>query len=328
MLVAEGLTKSYGDSTIVDRVSFAVNEGEIFGFLGPNGAGKTTTIRMLTTLASISGGRCSVAGYDVRSEPGEVRRNIGIVPQDYSTDNELTGMENLLLTADLYRVPRSGAEKKIGELVSLVKLQDALHRRVKTYSGGMRKRLELIAGLVHEPRILFLDEPTLGLDVQTRTAIWEYVLDLRKGHGMTIFMTTHYLEEADSLCDSVAIIDRGRIVATGSPSELKAGLGGGFLRIELAPGPSASERLSRVEGVVEVVERGDVYQVKVRSPDLVLGPIIAAVHATGRSVLDMSIVRPTLDQVFLSVTGRNLREEVPAGESRWKTAEAAQSRRR
>jgi ABC-2 type transport system ATP-binding protein len=328
MINAENLTKAYDGTVVVDHISFSVSEGEIFGFLGPNGAGKTTTIRMLTTLASITEGQCTVGGQDLLKNPDDVRKIVGIVPQDYSTDNALSGKENLDLTAVLYGVPRSTSKKRIDDLLALVNLQDAAERQVKTYSGGMRKRLELIAGLIHEPRVLFLDEPTLGLDIQTRELIWNYILNLKKENNMTIFLTTHYLEEADSLCDRVAIIDKGKIVTSGSPAQLKANLGEAVLNVELSAGGTITEDLQKLSGVSNVVESGNTYRIKIKKPDESIERIIDIIHRAGRAIVDMNLQRPTLDQVFLDVTGRSIREETPSGESKWKLAEVVQSRRR
>jgi len=234
VIEVENLTKIYkGNIKAVDGISFDVDEGALFGFLGPNGAGKTTTIKLLTTLASITSGKATVLGYDVSKQPKMVRKSIGIVPQDLTIDNDLKGIENVMLAAKLYHVPNHVAKKQVEDLLELVGLTDAANRLVSTYSGGMRKRLELIVGLVHEPKVLFMDEPTLGLDVNTRKIIWDYIRKLNKEKKVTIFMTTHYLEEADALCDVAAIIDRGKIGARGSPEELKEILGGEVVTIEL-----------------------------------------------------------------------------------------------
>ncbi|MEM4302989.1 MAG: ATP-binding cassette domain-containing protein, partial [Candidatus Caldarchaeum sp.] len=224
-IVAEDLVKVFGKLVAVDRVWLSVREGELFGFLGPNGAGKTTTINILTTLLRPTSGRAVVGGYDVVAQAEKVRRGVGLVPQDLTVDDELTGWENLMLQAGLYHIPKHEARKKAAEVLELVGLMDAAKRKVETYSGGMRKRLELAAGLIHNPEILFLDEPTLGLDVQTRAAIWDYIKRLRKELGMTVFLTTHYMDEADALCDRIAIIDHGRIKALDTPANLKASLG-------------------------------------------------------------------------------------------------------
>ena len=310
IIEADRLTKIYPHSTkAVDHVSFSVDEGEVFGFLGPNGAGKTTTIKMLTTLASVSEGRCVIAGYDVESNQNEVRTSIGLVPQDAAVDGDLTGMENLMLSARLYRVPDEVAKPKVDELLSLVGLKEAASRLARTYSGGMKRRLELIAGLVHEPKVLFLDEPTLGLDIQTRTAMWEYIRKVNRESNTTIFLTTHYLEEADSLCQRVAIIDRGQIKALGSPAALKRSLGGDTLEIELE-GPDVSAKLSSVEGVSEVSKKGDFYFLKMLDGGRSLQEVSVGLWKLGLQVKDSRLTRSSLDQVFLNVTGRSIRDEV------------------
>jgi len=308
---ARGLTKVYPPSTrAVDGVSFTVGSGEIFGFLGPNGAGKTTTIKMLTTLASITEGSCTVAGYDVKSNEAEVRANIGLVPQDAAVDGDLTGTENLMLSAKLYKVPDEVAKQRTDVLLGMVGLKDAAGRLARTYSGGMKKRLELIAGLIHKPKVLFLDEPTLGLDVQTRTAMWEYIRGINIDEGTTIFLTTHYLEEADSLCGRVAIIDHGQIKALDSPSALKAGLGGDVMEIELPDGPDVSAELSSMEGVSEVSRSGNVYSLKLVNTGRSLQEISVGLWGLGLRVMDSRITESNLDQVFLNVTGRSIRDEV------------------
>jgi ABC-2 type transport system ATP-binding protein len=227
IIEAQNLTKIYKKSVkAVDDISFSVDEGELFGFLGPNGAGKTTTIKMLTTLAAITTGKANIAGYDVGKDPAAVRKVIGVVPQELTADDELKGIENLLLTAKLHHVPNALAREKAKSLLKLLELEGAAQRQVKTYSGGMRRRLQLSMGLIHNPKILFLDEPTLGLDIQTRQNMWAYIRQFNHEEGITVFMTTHYLEEADSLCDRIAIIDGGKIKLSGSPSELKNNFGG------------------------------------------------------------------------------------------------------
>jgi len=308
---ARGLTKVYPPSTrAVDGVSFTVGSGEIFGFLGPNGAGKTTTIKMLTTLASITEGSCTVAGYDVKSNEAEVRASIGLVPQDAAVDGDLTGTENLMLSAKLYKVPDEVAKQRTDVLLGMVGLKDAAGRLARTYSGGMKKRLELIAGLIHKPKVLFLDEPTLGLDIQTRTAMWEYIRGINADEGTTIFLTTHYLEEADSLCGRVAIIDHGQIKALDSPSALKAGLGGDVMEIELPDGPDVSAELSSMEGVSEVSRSGNVYSLKLVNTGRSLQEISVGLWGLGLRVMDSRITESNLDQVFLNVTGRSIRDEV------------------
>ena len=311
IIEARGLTKVYPPSTrAVNQVSFSVSEGEIFGFLGPNGAGKTTTIKMLTTLASITDGRCNVGGYDVRTQQDGVRRNIGLVPQDAAVDGDLTGMENLVLSARLYKVPDEEIKRKANELIGLVGLDGAARRLTRTYSGGMRKRLELIVGLIHEPKVLFLDEPTLGLDIQTRTAMWDYIKGINRDRKVTIFMTTHYLEEADSLCGRVAIIDHGRIKALDSPNALKSSLGRDILEVELPEGPDISAKFSSMEGVTEVSRKGSVYSLRMENSGKSLQEISVGLWELGLEVKDVRLTRSSLDQVFLNVTGRLIRDEV------------------
>jgi len=309
IIEAECLTKVFPPSTkAVDGVSFSVDEGEIFGFLGPNGAGKTTTIRILTTLTSITEGRATVAGHDVKVAPAEVRQSIGVVPQEVTLDNELKGIENLMLSAKLQHVKKSDALERAGELLQLVELDGASDRRVRTYSGGMKRRLQLITALIHRPRILFLDEPTSGLDVQTRTKIWEYLKQLNS-EGLTIFMTTHYLEEADQLSHRVAIMDHGRIVVSGSPSELKETLHGDVLTLEFSDGTAdLTPFLSRIEDVAEVVRSGGAYRLKLPKVETALPGIVASVAAKGLKIKQMSLTKPTMDQVFLEVTGRSMRD--------------------
>ncbi|MDI6819337.1 MAG: ATP-binding cassette domain-containing protein [Candidatus Hodarchaeaceae archaeon] len=229
---AEGLTKIFNrDLVAVDHIDFSVGEGEIFGFLGPNGAGKTTTINMLITVIKPTEGRAAVCGFDIVEQAGEVRNRIGVVPQEYTADEDLTGYENIILCGDLYGIPREASKKRAAELLELVELTRFKDRKVETYSGGMRRRLELACGLINRPRVLFLDEPTLGLDVQTRATIWNYIRLLKEEFNMTLFMTTHYLEEADALCDRVAIIDNGKIVKVGNPNALKESLGGDIITL-------------------------------------------------------------------------------------------------
>ena len=253
IIEVKSLSKTFGKLQAVDNVSFNVMEGEIFGFLGPNGAGKSTTINMLTTLMKPTSGDAVVAGFDIRKHATEVRRNVGVVPQEYTADEDLTGLENILLCADLYGLPRSNAKPHAIELLKLVELLDAANRKVSTYSGGMRRRLELACGLINYPRLLFLDEPTLGLDVQTRAAVWKYIRMLKDEYHMTLFLTTHYLEEADSLCERIAIIDHGHIIKIGTPDELKASIGGDVIVVGVREAePDLSVALSQIKFVKDV----------------------------------------------------------------------------
>ncbi|MGA2874388.1 MAG: ATP-binding cassette domain-containing protein [Nitrososphaerales archaeon] len=319
IIQAKNLTKKFGDKIAVDHISFSVAEGEIFGFLGPNGAGKTTTIRILTTLASLTEGSATVAGIDVTKHPSKVRSNIGVVPQQLTADNELKGIENLLLTARLQHVPSEEARKRSEELMKLVDLQEFAEKPVKTYSGGMRRRLQLILGLVHTPKILFLDEPTLGLDIQTRAKMWEYIKHLNQDKGLTVFMTTHYLEEADSLCNRIAIIDHGVIKVSASPSQLKEKLGGDILTLELTPGQDMTEFLEGVPEVSEVTKpTPNSYRVKLPRVEKALPTIVEGVSDYGLKITDISFTKPTLEQVFLEVTGRSFRDsEESTGADLW-----------
>jgi ABC-2 type transport system ATP-binding protein len=310
MVAVEGLTKVFGNLKAVDGVSFDIKEGEIFGFLGPNGAGKTTTINMLTTLLKPSGGKAIIDGLDIHRHPNEVRRRVGVVPQEYTADEDLTGMQNILLCADLYGIPRSDSKTHALELLKLVELEDAADRKVSTYSGGMRRRLELASGLINYPRLLFLDEPTLGLDVQTRTAVWKYIRMLKEEYGMTLFLTTHYLEEADSLCDRIAIIDHGRLIRVGSPTELKASIGGDVIVVGVAePGPDISEDIRRIPLVKEVKKSDHQYRIKSEVGEESSIQIIDLVRSKGLHVTKISLTKPTLDEAYLEFTGRSIREE-------------------
>jgi ABC-2 type transport system ATP-binding protein len=313
---AEGLTKLYGEKvTAVDNISFTVKDGEVFGFLGPNGAGKSTTIKMLTTLASITSGKASVAGFDVVKDPSAVRRSIGIVPQELTADDELKGTENLVLAARLHHVSGSEIWAKSKEMLKLFDLEDASERRVRTYSGGMRRRLQMAMGLVHSPKILFLDEPTLGLDIQTRTKVWQYIHLLNKEHGLTVFMTTHYLEEADGLCDRIAIIDHGIIKVSDTPSRLKEQFGGEVLTLTISGDEDLTDFLRTVPDVGDVTLVGRVFKLKVTKTENALPVIIEGVTRRGLKVTDISSSRPKLDDVFLEVTGRSMRGGEGGGES-------------
>ncbi|MEM0007955.1 MAG: ATP-binding cassette domain-containing protein [Candidatus Bathyarchaeia archaeon] len=306
---AENLTKVFNKSLVaVDHVTFSVRDGEIFGFLGPNGAGKTTTINMLITVLKPTEGTASVLGYDIVKQANEVRKVIGVVPQEYTADEDLTGYENIMLCADLYGIPRETAKKRALELLELVELTEFKDKRVETYSGGMRRRLELACGLINRPKVLFLDEPTLGLDVQTRAATWEYIRRLKKEYGMTLFMTTHYLEEADALCDRIAIIDHGKIVVTGSPSELKDSLGGDIITISIKENADVTSIIESVENVKEVRSENGAYRIKAENGEATAPLIIEALRKKGYTVTRLSLTEPTLNEVYLEFTGRAMRD--------------------
>ncbi len=295
----------------VDNVSFKISRGEIFGFLGPNGAGKTTMIKMLTTLARPTSGNAQIFGYDILVHSGDVRRVIGVVPQEYTADEDMTGYENIILCADLYGIPRNVSEQRTEELLDLVELRDAAKRKVNTYSGGMRRRLELACGLINHPKLLFLDEPTLGLDVQTRSAIWKYIIKLKQEYGMTLFLTTHYLEEADKLCDRIAIIDHGRIIKIGSPAELKTSVGGGIIELRLREADANLDYLkSEVKSIagIQRVAPND-FLIRAESSEEVAPVILDSVRVRGYHLTRISLKEPTLDDAYLKYTGRSMRED-------------------
>lgn len=300
----DSLVKNYGKIQAVNGVSFDVPEGEIFGFLGPNGAGKTTTINMLCTLLRPTSGFASVNGYDVMKQRNEVRRSIGLVFQDTTLDDYLTAEQNLLFHAYAYGVPKDVRLSRMKELLTLVDLWDRRKSQTRTYSGGMKRRLEIVRSLIHHPRILFLDEPTLGLDPQTRRYIWDYIQDIRMKENLTIFLTTHYMDEAEN-CERIAVIDNGEIVALDTSESLKNGLGGDLVSIRTPDNEEAIREISErwllspevQDGLVKFkVPRGEEFL-----PDFIRG-------FKGR-LLAINVRRPTLDDVFLNLTGRAIRDE-------------------
>jgi len=310
-LIVSGLTKVFNKNLVaVDHVDFTVKEGEIFGFLGPNGAGKTTTINMLITVLRPTNGSAVVCGHDIEKDASGVRNCIGVVPQEYTADEDLTGFENVILCADLYGIPRDESKKRAAELLELVELTKFKDKQVATYSGGMRRRLELACGLINRPHVFFLDEPTLGLDVQTRAATWNYIKLLKKEYGMTIFMTTHYLEEADMLCDRIAIIDYGKIITMGAPNDLKEGLGGDIMTLSIQDSKAdISDIIKKVPRVKEVKKQEGTYRIKLVDGEETAPTIIDAVRAEGYKVTRLALMKPTLDEVYLEYTGRSIREE-------------------
>ena len=306
---AEGLTKVFNGSLVaVDHIDFSVKHGEIFGFLGPNGAGKTTTISMLITILKPTEGKASILGQDIAKQHNAVRYSIGLVPQEYTADEDLTGFENILLCADLYGIPREVSKRRALELLKLVELTDFKDKKVQTFSGGMRRRLELACGLINRPKVLFLDEPTLGLDVQTRTATWNYVKTLKKEFGMTLFMTTHYLEEADALCDRIAIIDHGKIIVVGTPEELKESLGGDIITLSIQQDVDITDLVSKIEHVKEVKRENGSYRVKSENGEITAPLIIEALRKKGYMVTKLSLTKPTLNEVYLQYTGKSMRD--------------------
>ena len=298
------LTKRFAGLTAVDHVSFTVAKGEIFGFLGPNGAGKSTTISMLATILTPSEGDAIISGFSIRRQRDAVRHSIGMVFQDPSLDNRLTAEENLRFHARLYGVPRDDYRRRMEEVLQLVDLWDRRRDIVETFSGGMKRRLEIARGLIHYPDVLFLDEPTIGLDPQTRALLWDYVLKLKRDRAMTIFMTTHYMDEAE-YCDRIAIMDHGKIVALDTPVNLKKQLGGDIIRIESSQGGTLKQELEQKYGRPVRLE-GDSLQFEVADGAKFLPQLFQEVHTKIEAV---ELRKPTLDDVFLSLTGRNIRKE-------------------
>ena len=301
------LTKKFDKLIAVDKISLEINEGEIFGLLGPNGAGKTTTLLMLTTLKPPTSGTATINNFDIIKQPDLVRKSIGIVFQDPSSDEILTGYENLKLHGWLYDMPDDLREQRINEVLDLVDLTKRKDDLVKTYSGGMRRRLELARGLMHHPKVLFLDEPTLGLDPQSREYIWKYIEKLSKEKKITIIITTHYMDEADKLCNRLAIIDNGKIVVTGPPKKLKKDLGGDILRIK---GEKIDiDSLKKLNYVKNVIKSDGEFCLTVEDANINLQEILGLIG----KVDSVEIRTPTLDDVFLHYTGRGIRESTPEG---------------
>jgi ABC-2 type transport system ATP-binding protein len=302
-VAVHGLTKRYGAMTAVKDIDFSVDQGEVFAFLGPNGAGKSTTIKMLCTLAHPTSGRATVAGFDVISRAKAVRRHIGLVFQEQTLDDQLTAEENLRFHAVLYGVPHAQVAPRIARVLDLVALSDRRKDLVSTYSGGMARRLEIARGMLHTPKVLFLDEPTVGLDPQTRALMWEDVMRLRDEEGVTIFLTTHYMDEAE-YADRIAIIDYGSIIALDTPDALKASVGADTVALETVDDETALAALKREGYTVTLSETG--LTVFVADEEAAVGPIVTAVGVPVRTV---RAHRPTLDDVFLHFTGREIREQ-------------------
>jgi ABC-2 type transport system ATP-binding protein len=302
-VTVSGLTKRYGDIEAVRGIDFEVAPGETFGFLGPNGAGKSTTIKILCTLAKPTAGQATVAGLDVVSQRDAVRRNIGLVFQDTTLDNYLTAAQNLRFHAELYAVPAAAVEPRMRQVLDMVGLWDRRDSLVSTYSGGMQRRLEIARGLLHAPHVLFLDEPTVGLDPQTRSSIWEYINELKAREDITIFLTTHYMDEAEH-CDRIAIIDHGKIVAIDTPEALKASVGKDRVQIHTADDAAAIKELADDFGIEAAIHEGAV-TFSVESGEQFVPQLFARLSVPIRSV---SVSRPSLDDVFMSYTGTTIRD--------------------
>ena len=304
-VVVEGLTKIYPRVKAVDEVSFTVDEGEIFGLLGPNGAGKTTTVRMLLTLIKPTSGRMSVFGIDGLTHPEKVRQMAGYVPQDVSVDGELTGYENILMYSKLYGVPGKERGRRIKDVLGYLDLQDRADDMVSTYSGGMMRRLEIAQTLVNRPRILFLDEPSIGLDPAAQRAIWELVNRLRDEFGATIFLTTHDMNEADTLCDRIGIMDKGRLVIIGQPSQLKATVGGDVLIIN-SKTPDCVNKLKELGYSIVSESLGGQFDLLVSNGEALIPHLLESLKAVGVEVEAVSLKKPTLGDVFLKYTGARM----------------------
>ncbi len=303
------LTKRFDGFTAVDSISFEVEEGEVFGLLGPNGAGKTTTINMLSTILKPNSGSAKVAGYDIVKERDNVRRSIGIVFQEPALDNKLTGRENLEFHAMMYGMSKEERKKRIGEVLELVDLSDKADVLVENYSGGMKRRLEIARGLIHKPKVLFLDEPTLGLDAQTRRHIWNYIKKLSKEGSITIILTTHYMEEADYLCDRVAIIDHGKIITMDTPKNLKDKLGGDVITFEVEERvEELMNAISKLRFVKSVKKHDGKLTVTVGQGEKRIPELIGISQKMGINIKSVSLHKPSLEDVFLHFTGKTIRE--------------------
>ena len=307
------IVKKYGDFTAVDDVSFTVKEGEIFGLLGPNGAGKSTLIRMMTTLIPITAGKACINGHDVEKEPDAVRRSMGVIPQALTSDLDLTIEENLNIYAKLYDVPAKRRKEAIEELLELVDLTKWRHAQTKTLSGGMRRRLEIARGLVHSPRIFFLDEPTTGLDPVSRVAVWEMLTNIKSHRQLTILITTHYMDEADRLCDRIAIVDHGKLVALDTPMALKTSVpGSNVIEAQFDNAPADWEdRLHKLSAVTSVQHEGaGMYRVLTGDGSKTTTELVEMAVHSGVAVKSLSVQNTTLDDVFVHYTGRQLRDEL------------------
>jgi ABC-2 type transport system ATP-binding protein len=305
----KNLTKKFNGLIAVDSINFKVKEGEVFGFLGPNGAGKTTTLSMLSTLLKPTSGEAFVNGFNIKTKRDEVRKSIGIVFQDPSLDDELTAYENLIFHGIVYDLKKEIREERISELLNLVDLEKRKHNIVKTFSGGMKRRLEIARGLMHHPKVLFLDEPTLGLDPQTRNHIWKYIEKLNKKENVTIILTTHYMEEADKLCNKIAIIDKGKIMALDSPENLKAIVGGDVVSFKNSNSDKLLNEFAREKWIKKVKVHNGTVNVHLSKVEERLPVLLKIANRVNVEVRSISIHKPTLEDAFLHFTGKTIREE-------------------
>jgi ABC-2 type transport system ATP-binding protein len=303
------LMKKFGDLVAVDKLNISVEKGEVFGLLGPNGAGKTTTISMLCTILKPTSGTAKVNGFDIVKHATQVRKSIGIVFQDPSIDDRLTGRENLCMHANLYGLPTSEQKPRIERVLKLVELEERADDILRTYSSGMRRRLEIARGLIHYPKILFLDEPTIGLDPQTREHIWAYIQELKKAHDITIILTTHYMEEADRLSDRVAIIDYGKIVALDTPPRLKQTLEGDLITIKTKDAEKLSSAIAEMIGIQKTYVKDGTIEITVREGKKLLPRIVDLATKNRVDIESVSIREPSLEDVFIHYTGRAIRPE-------------------
>jgi len=305
-----GITKEFNGLVAVNDVSLEIEEGELFGLLGPNGAGKTTLISMLYTMQQPTGGNAHVCGYDIKKSASDVRKCIGVVFQDPSLDQYLTGWENLDFHGRLYGMEGTEKKERIDEVLALVELEDKADKLVKTYSGGMRRRLELARGLMHYPKVLILDEPTLGLDPQTRRHIWDYIKMLNRDEGITIILTTHYMDEADLLCNKIAIMDNGKIIASGTPKGLKDILEGDVIYVISSNQEALLRELNEFEGVTKANLMDGLINLSVKEGESAIPKIIELARNKGITVTSVGLHKPTLEDVFIYYTGRTIRDEV------------------
>ena len=309
----DSLSKQFQKFKALDNISFQIEEGEIFGFLGPNGAGKSTTMMILTTLLKPTSGNASVQGFDVVTQAKKVRENIGFVQQEIGVDEYLTGRENLIFQSRISQMPKEQVQSRIDEVISLVELEEKQNEAAITYSGGMRKRLDIACGLLHRPKVLFLDEPTVGLDIQTRRKIWEYIRKIHKEFDMTLFVSTHYMEEADKLCDRVGIIDYGKIQVIDTPEIMKNAMGSDMISFSLIDGIAKQDelinRIQQIEFVNQVTKKQGEVTIKSSQCSEVIPKIFQTTSEMNIEIDSLSLNKPTLDDVFISYTGHNLRDD-------------------